>query len=114
MDSASFKQKLIAMREEIEALQAENAESAGTVVLDQQKVGRLSRMDALQTQAINKEAERRRKIKLQRIALALKQIEDEDYGYCVECDEAIAPARLDYDPTASTCIDCAAKLENSD
>ena len=113
MDSTSYKDKLIAMREEIEALQAENAEASGTVVLDQQKVGRLSRVDALQTQAINKEAERRRKIKLQRIALALKQIEDDDYGYCVECEEPIAAARLNYDPTASTCIDCAAKLENA-
>ncbi len=75
--------------------------------LDQSAVGRLSRMDAIQVQAMQLETERRRGIELQRIDAALKRIDSDDFGYCLVCDEAIQPKRLENDPTAPTCIDCA-------
>ena len=46
----TFRQALISLRNEIEQLNNANREAAGTVALDQSKVGRLSRMDALQAQ----------------------------------------------------------------
>ncbi|MGD1935396.1 MAG: TraR/DksA family transcriptional regulator [Candidatus Phaeomarinobacter sp.] len=77
------------------------------VMLDQQSVGRLSRMDALQVQAMAKALESRRKIALSQIDAALGRRDSGDYGYCVSCDEPIAPKRLELDPKVATCIACA-------
>ncbi|MDP7548812.1 MAG: TraR/DksA C4-type zinc finger protein, partial [Alphaproteobacteria bacterium] len=73
------------------------------------KVGRLSRMDAMQDQAMAQESERRRMGELQRIEAALERLTGGDYGYCVSCEEAIAPARLELDPAVATCIECAGR-----
>lgn len=37
---------------------------------------------------------------------ALERIERGEYGYCEECEEPIAEARLKARPTAQLCIDC--------
>jgi DnaK suppressor protein len=112
MKAELCKQRLLDLQAELINLERESSESNQTVVeLDQQKVGRLSRMDAMQTQAMSQEANRRRKIRLARITLALQHLEEGDYGYCAVCDEAIADARLDFDPTVTMCVNCAGKLE---
>jgi len=80
------------------------------VVLDQAAIGRLSRMDAMQQQAMAIETERRREVELQRIEAALKRIKIDDYGYCVSCDEKISARRLKADPAEPLCIDCAEGL----
>jgi DnaK suppressor protein len=46
----TFRAKLISLRQEIWQLNTDCKDAAGTVALDQSKVGRLSRMDALQAQ----------------------------------------------------------------
>lgn len=108
-----MRDKLIKLRAELEA-EVETAEgSAAIVELDQSKVGRLSRMDAMQAQAMAKASAQRRDASLQRIAAALKRIDDGEYGFCLECDEPIHPKRLGYDPTVTLCIDCASKSEGS-
>ena len=86
-------------------------EAASIVELDQGKVGRLSRMDALQGQAMSQAINQRRELELEKITVALKRLENGDYGYCVQCEEEIALKRLQFDPAASLCIDCANKLE---
>lgn len=101
------REALLARRAEIEALARENDSARATVGLDQQSVGRLSRMDALQIQAMAQETRRRRQAELKRIEAALRLIEEEEYGYCQGCGEAIDPRRLDLDPTTQLCIDCA-------
>jgi DnaK suppressor protein len=83
------------------------AAERATVVLDQTSVGRLSRMDALQNQAMQLETERRREVEIKRIDAALKRIADDDYGYCVACGEEIGEKRLKMDPSTPVCIDCA-------
>lgn len=83
------------------------ADDRRPVALDQSSVGRLSRMDALQMQAMAQATERRRIQEAARIEAALKRVADGDYGWCVQCGEAIAPKRLEADPTVPTCIDCA-------
>jgi len=76
-------------------------------VLDQQSVGRLSRLDSMQVQAMAKAADARRAQEIRRIDAALGRVQSGDYGYCVACGEAIAPGRLDADPAAPRCADCA-------
>ncbi len=107
IDPEAARATLIARREELLRLVESSAEARRTVELDQSRVGRLSRMDALQSQAMSVETDRRRKVELQQIAAALGRIEDGDYGFCLGCGEAIAARRLALNPTAPTCIDCA-------
>ena len=110
--SEQLRDKLLKLRAELEAA-AETAEgSAAIVELDQSKVGRLSRMDAMQAQAMAQASGQRRGETLQRITAALKRIDDGEYGACLECDEPIDPKRLDFDPTALLCIDCASEAES--
>ena len=108
-DLEHFREQLLARRVELQAVMDSASDSAKPVELDQTRVGRLSRMDALQGQAMAKETERRRGVELQRIASALARIEDEDFGYCVTCGEEIPLQRLELDPVVTTCIACANK-----
>ena len=105
------REKLLELRAELESIAATGADSAATVELDQSKVGRLSRMDAMQAQAMAKASGRRREAILRAITTALKRIDDGDYGTCIDCDELIAVKRLAFDPTVKRCIDCASKQE---
>lgn len=100
--------RLRALRDELTELSERSADSRKPVTLDQQSVGRLSRMDAMQVQAMAQAVEARRRERLQRIEAALGRIEDGDYGACLECGEDIPAKRLDIDPTVGRCIDCAA------
>jgi DnaK suppressor protein len=93
-------------------LQQQAEAGCDTVTLDQSCVGRLSRMDAMQSQAMSQEAQRRRKIELSRLEAALKSMLDGEYGCCEECGEEIAYGRLMLDPAASFCIECAQKNES--
>lgn len=100
-------------RAELQGLTASSEDQRRPVELDQTRVGRLSRMDALQVQAMSLETERRRNIELSRIEAALERIAEGDYGYCLICGEDIAVKRLEFDPTATTCISCARERERS-
>ncbi len=101
------KKILLARREELLSVMKASTEGSRPVELDQTRVGRLSRMDALQGQAMAQETERRRKNELQRIDAALARIDTGNYGYCVNCDEEISEKRLVLDPSTPLCIDCA-------
>ncbi len=68
-------------------------------------------MDALQGQAMSQEMERRRHAELRQITIALRRIEDGEYGSCESCGGEIAVKRLEFDPAAQFCIDCANDLE---
>lgn len=109
IDENGARQRLVARRDELQALSEDSAEARGTVTLDQQSVGRLSRMDAIQQQAMAQATERKRASELTRIKDALKRLDAGEYGYCVQCDEEIAIKRLEIDPAATLCIKCAGR-----
>lgn len=108
-----MRERLLKLREELELLTATGNDSAAVVELDQSKVGRLSRMDAMQAQAMAKASGQRREAVLRNIEAALKRIDDGEYGLCRDCDESINPKRLEFDPTALRCIECESKREDS-
>lgn len=110
-DVSRLKQKLLDLREELVQVEQSGNEAAQTVELDQSAVGRLSRMDALQGQAMAKESQQRRIIRKQRIDSALERIENGNFGFCVRCEEDIHFKRLEVDPATLLCIDCAKKRE---
>ena len=82
-------------------------DSRAPVALDQQSVGRLSRMDAMQQQSMELATEERRQHRLAALAAALRRVDSGGYGYCLECDDKIAAGRLAVDPAVTLCIDCA-------
>ena len=102
----AFRESLLALRSELEQLQEARSEAAETVTLDQAKVGRLSRMDAMQAQQMAEETSRRRQLHLQKIEGALRRIALGEYGDCFKCGEEIGEARLHIDPTSTRCISC--------
>ena len=103
------RQTLLRLKAELLAIGESSQEAGDTVELDQAKVGRLSRMDAMQAQQMALEMERRRQHQLQKIEGALRRIESGDFGYCFVCGEEIDERRLSIDPTTSRCIGCAEK-----
>ena len=89
------------------------AESAGrTVMLDQASVGRLSRMDAMQQQAMAQELRARLITSRRRLQAALARIDAGSFGHCCQCDAELDPNRLAHDPAAVFCPDCVAEREN--
>ncbi len=106
-DPAEVERRLRARLAELEGLSAGSGESRAAVELDQTRVGRLSRMDAMQGQAMAQATEARRQQEVRRIYAALQRLADGEYGACVQCGEEIAPKRLALDPAVPTCIDCA-------
>ena len=108
-----MRHKLKVLRAELESVAATSDEASRVVELDQSKVGRLSRMDALQVQAMSQASGRRRETRRKMIAVALQRIEDDEFGICLSCEEPIAQKRLEFDPTVKFCIDCARKTEQA-
>ncbi len=94
-------------RENLRHSSAATSARRDPVTLDQQSVGRLSRMDALQGQAMAQAEEERRQQRLRLIDAALGRIDEGEYGYCVACGDDIAPKRLLFDPAVPRCVDCA-------
>ncbi len=107
IDAAAAKARLLARRQELVHLSEASAEARRPVELDPARVGRLSRMDAMQSQAMSVETDRRRQIEVRRIDAALTRLDDGEYGFCAGCGAAIALKRLEFDPTTPVCIDCA-------
>lgn len=104
---AAWRQRLEALRADLDVGEAGRREAAGTVELDQTRQGRLSRMDALQMQAMARAEQQRVELQRKRIAAALQRIERGVFGDCARCGEPIAPARLEVDPAAPLCTGCA-------
>ena len=112
INTKAFKKRLLEMREEVENLSEVTEEARQPVEIDQTMVGRLSRMDALQIQAMQLETERRRTIKIKRIDATLQRMDEGEFGYCVSCGVEIETKRLENDATSPTCFDCAELSEH--
>ena len=81
-------------------------ESAQAVEPDD-AIGRLTRMEAINSKSVNEATLKQLKVKLSSLKSALDRIDSEDYGYCVECEEEISIKRLNILPGALKCVRCA-------
>ena len=104
MTEQEIRKTLLAKKQEVTDLLNANAEDAAPVELDQSQQGRLSRMDAIQQQAMAAETQRRRQRDVHLLDAALKRLDEGEYGYCVNCGEAIGTERLALDPATPFCI----------
>ena len=102
-----LRRRLIEMRGELLTSIEQSEAAAAPVELDQSVQGRLSRMDAMQGQAMASAALNRSRRQLQTIGNALGRIDDDEYGYCTECGELIAAERLMLNPSHVHCVGCA-------
>lgn len=107
LDIEHFRLKLLQARETLTAFDGTRSDAAATVTLDQSSVGRLSRMDAMQQQAMAKSLRQRADISVEQINAALLRCDNGSYGYCLKCEEAIDIRRLELNPAVTRCIDCA-------
>ena len=110
-DTAGHRERLQAeLLQVTEALRQAGA-SAATVVLDQSSVGRVSRMDAMQQQAMAKGMQERLLTRHRKLTAALARVDAGSYGLCCECLARLEDERLEADPAAVFCQDCAEERE---
>ncbi|MFW6081466.1 MAG: TraR/DksA family transcriptional regulator [Desulfosalsimonas sp.] len=112
IDLDYFENRLKKRLEEINASLEKGKESSGPVELDQARVGRVSRMDAMQQQAMTQAARRLSSMEKMRIQRALDRIGTGDYGFCLNCEEDIPEKRLRIDSSVMLCVECAREAEN--
>ncbi|HAC57772.1 TraR/DksA C4-type zinc finger protein [Parvibaculum sp.] len=98
------------LRAELDELRQQSDDTSADrkpVTLDQQSVGRLSRMDAMQAQAMAEAVNVRRKQRQTLIQQALQRMEQGEFGYCLACGDFIGLKRLEIDPASTHCVACA-------
>ena len=104
---------LEAKKRELEKQLIDSDADTRPVTLDQQSVGRVSRIDAIQQQQMALANQQQSTLLLRRIVLALQRIESGTYGYCLQCDEPIMFARLQAQPFTSLCLECQSASEGA-
>ena len=72
--------------------------SSKTVELDQQLIGRLSRMDSIRDQQMTKANMNRRGQRKSELIKALKRLDDDDFGLCIDCGDEIDIRRIRVNP----------------
>ena len=76
------------------------------VDLDQQLIGRLSRMDSIIDKEMSVAKLERQKLRLKQLEEALKNLENEDFGVCIDCGEDIEFKLIKSNPVVKKCFDC--------
>ena len=102
--------QLLTLKKELKLLLLTSSASSQPVDLDQ-PIGRLSRMDALQQQAMAKANRAGHQQRLILIDAALQAIKQSSYGECRRCEEPIGYARLNVRPESPFCLDCQKQSE---
>ena len=81
-------------------------EEATKPIAPDDSIGRLTRMDAINTKSINEENLRNARVKLTQLKRAVKLVDDPDFGICIECEEPIPQKRLVLMPESLLCVRC--------
>ena len=111
VDIVFFRKQIEAELLRLDETLAQATDAAGTVTLDQSSVGRLSRMDAMQQQAMAQGMRERLLQRKRKLEAALDRIDADTYGRCCQCDAEIETERLNIDPASVFCPDCMAERE---
>ncbi|MEH6813577.1 MAG: TraR/DksA family transcriptional regulator [Motiliproteus sp.] len=106
------KQLLLQNKQDLDAAIKSAELSSQPVDLDQSKVGRVSRIDAIQQQQLAKANVQTLKTQQLLMDKALLRLEAGEYGECLGCGEGILLKRLLIRPESPYCVDCQAASEN--
>lgn len=107
----TLQHQLQQMEKDLRNALEDSADSAKPVQLDQQLMGRVSRIDAIQQQSMANASRANQELLLRKVLLALRLVEEGEYGYCRQCDEPIPFGRLQIKPEATLCINCQSAAE---
>ena len=104
-DKGLLKEKIL---EEIEGLKKNIAflEEMSKPVAPDAAIGRLTRMEAINSKSINDINLKSAKNRLSRLQSALNRIDGENFGICVNCGEPIPVKRLMIIPESLKCVEC--------
>ena len=76
------------------------------VQLDQQLIGRLSRMDSIRDKEMTKANIARRNQRKSQLLEVLKRLKVGDFGFCIDCGDEIDIRRLEINPIVQKCLSC--------
>jgi len=102
-----YRPLIVAELDDLRGASAATAQERRPVELDQQSVGRLSRMDAIRNLEMAAGTEARRKARIVALTRALARLDEGEFGSCEDCGDFIGHGRLDADPAAPRCVECA-------
>jgi DnaK suppressor protein len=102
----SWRARLTAIERELEEKLSHTDEEARPVSPDS-ALGRLTRLDAMQSQQMRLALRQADEVRLRRIKQALRFVDEGRYGICVKCGEEIGEKRLSVVPESVLCIHCA-------
>ena len=106
-----LKVALSQLRLDLKVAMSQSADAAKPVTLDQQSIGRVSRVDAIQQQKMAEANRRRQRLRLSHVKQALEALDRDEYGECRRCQEPIGYARLKARPETAICMACQTALE---
>ena len=109
----TLRHKLLEQKNVLKCLLVSNEDTSKPVQLDQQTLGRVSRIDAIQQQEMAIANRANQELTLVRVIKALRRIQEAEYGYCLECDTCIPYERLFIKPESNLCIQCQNTLESN-
>ena len=101
---AELREDLLQLKDQL--LDALDAQGRSEIVDLDLPIGRLSRVDALQQQAMASAERRRAKQRLRAVDAALEFHQEGDYGFCKACGETLSYARLKARPESPLCVPC--------
>lgn len=107
----SFQQKLTEAKVSAEAVLRQTAGDEKPVEGVGSTIGRLSRMDAIQVQAMAQMGRRQLQVRLLQFDAALAAIEKGTYGLCRQCKGPVGLRRLEAVPEAPFCVECQESFE---
>ena len=106
---AELRKDLEALRASLRTQLGDDTDRSKAPELDQSRMGRVSRIDAIQQQQMAAAGLRRAKQRLQRVQAAIERYDEdpESYGICPFCEEEIRFRRLKAFPDIVQCVQCA-------
>jgi DnaK suppressor protein len=84
-----------------------NYEEMTQPIKPENSIGRLSRLDAINNKSVVEAALRRAKENLNALKAAVDNIEEEEFGLCKGCGDAIPMGRIVLKPENPYCVSCA-------
>jgi DnaK suppressor protein len=96
------------MEQDIDALKKQIAqlEEKAKPIAPDCSLGRLTRMEAMGEQEVNRKILDASKLRFTRLTHALSRIEKPMFGFCIECEEPIPFERMRIRPESVRCVHC--------
>lgn len=93
--------------------QVETFKNLSKPVSPDNAIGRLTRMDAINSKSINEASLEKAKQTLEILKQSVNELDKPEFGMCNNCEEPIPFKRLLIMPESKFCVDCVQKISES-